>query len=570
MAEDRLFTAVHPFNRDNLFYEVRYSSAPDPFSQMSDIVDVITSLYRRRNQPSSGIIYCRLRGMCDELSKFLRGKGLNAKSYHRGIKSSELEKTLREWEIGGMGEGGVDVVCATIAFGMGIDKSDVRYIIHYDLPKSFEGRAGRDGLPSRCILYYSREDAFRLRGLVSSTHAKRQDAARAISGPEPSQRSVDSLQALIDFAENVDNCRHVSICRYFGETIDPLDVELMKSVCNKMCDVCEWPDKARLRKQNLTEIESFTWTEGGFDDEDGDDFADNCAPAYDSFQTGRGLEMSRALSNSIGKLAAPTGFQSAKRACGEDTGLPNSKRTKHEKEIPPAALVTKPYVSASSLRKPFKVPFKTPFKANAEPPCPQQSDRQDSAGDHGPLDGNGLMNSKATDADSDEVEIVEIFDEHQKLPTQDEELCEVDKQPTDERSIQLPDITIELEASFSQKIPVTVRMKSFGSLRETLHRVVGSWDSDSAFGFMKDMPTDGEARALVLADAAKTIEFSVQTMSATQSGYDDRVNRKLHAIQQLETLGAWATGMADDCEDEDTADAVQAVKGALESWKASR
>ncbi|KAF8547656.1 ATP-dependent DNA helicase [Imleria badia] len=261
MAQDKFFTAVHPFNRVNLHVGwVRYKSAPESHSLMQDILEFIESLHRRRNRPSSGIIYCRKRGMCDELSNYLRVKGLNAQPYHRGISQKTLNKTLKEWEIGGTGEGGVDVVCATIAFGTGIDKSDIRYIIHYDLPKSMEGyyqetgwlslRVNLLGYPARYILYYSREDALRLGRLVSSAHAKRQ-AASSMNGPEPSQRSINGLGALVSFAENVATCRHVSICRHFGETTDTTDDNVMESVCDKMCDVCKYPDRTRQRKTNL-------------------------------------------------------------------------------------------------------------------------------------------------------------------------------------------------------------------------------------------------------------------------------------------------------------------------------
>jgi len=86
MSEERLFTAVHPFNRANLFYEIKYTAALDSVPRMSAVHDFVMTLHRRRARPSSGIIYCRARKTCDELSAFLRGKGISARPYHRGIR----------------------------------------------------------------------------------------------------------------------------------------------------------------------------------------------------------------------------------------------------------------------------------------------------------------------------------------------------------------------------------------------------------------------------------------------------------------------------------------------------
>ena len=86
MDRERLFHVVHPFNRSNLFYEVRYTPAPEPESQMGDVHQLIASLHERRGRPSSGIVYCRQRVQCDELSAYLRGRGINARPYHRGLK----------------------------------------------------------------------------------------------------------------------------------------------------------------------------------------------------------------------------------------------------------------------------------------------------------------------------------------------------------------------------------------------------------------------------------------------------------------------------------------------------
>uniref|UniRef100_D8PXX1 ATP-dependent DNA helicase n=1 Tax=Schizophyllum commune (strain H4-8 / FGSC 9210) TaxID=578458 RepID=D8PXX1_SCHCM len=256
MTDDRLFKALHPFNRANLYYEVRYSCSAT--GQMKDIYDLISRLHERRGRPSSGIVYCRRRDTCDELAEFLRKRGMNARPYHRGIKGPTLDKTLAEWTAGGQVEGDLHVVVATIAFGLGIDKPDVRYIIHYDLPTSFEGyyqetgRAGRDGAPSRCILYYSREDAYNAKKLVQMSLANRASHVGA-NGPAPSQRSVDSFDELVTFAHKADTCRHVAICRYFGEHIDARDPAVVKQYCDKMCDVCKNPDKTRLLQQRLSD-----------------------------------------------------------------------------------------------------------------------------------------------------------------------------------------------------------------------------------------------------------------------------------------------------------------------------
>ncbi|KAI6139327.1 ATP-dependent DNA helicase [Pisolithus tinctorius] len=556
MVEDRLYTAIHPANRANLFYEIRYTSGQDSLARKSDIFEFINTLYKRRGRPSSGIIYCRLRNMCDELSHFLRAKGLKASSYHRGIKSSELDETLKQWQAGGAEKGNVDVVCATIAFGMGIDKGDVRYIIHYDLPKSFEGyyqetgRAGRDGLPSRCVLYYTREDALRVRGLLSRSHAKRQDTARMIGAPEPSQRTGDSFQGLVDYAEDTTTCRHVLICKYLGETIDTADEGLMKSLCDKMCDVCRYPGKVRQRKANLSSVDTSAWMDDGYEDEDelADYFqfpADQAAPEVEESRSPTSHNIS------INTDAGPVGFQSAKRACGGGEVLPDSKRMKHSVPKPPAPLVTRAYSSASSLKKPFKVPFKTPFKASSET---ANADLQPCNVDNGGAGGSLAQKDKDL-ADSDDVQIAE---EHRGSNDSNIESL---SQPTDQPP--LPEVAVELEANFSQKIPLPVRMKAFGSIRKALYQVLSDGSCCNKFQGSA-LPTNTEARVSVLANAAKAIEFCAQTMSATRSGYDDRVNQKLHAIRRLGAVTDKADG--DEDEDEDETDVVLAVKEALDEW----
>lgn len=140
------------FNRPNLKYIVKPKK--NAATAMEDILQVI-----RKYGNASGIIYCLSRNDCDTMAEKLRGERVLASSYHAGLSDTDRETVQKDW----ISEK-IKVICATIAFGMGIDKPDVRFVLHYSLPKSIEGyyqesgRAGRDGEPSECILYYNNRD----------------------------------------------------------------------------------------------------------------------------------------------------------------------------------------------------------------------------------------------------------------------------------------------------------------------------------------------------------------------------------------------------------------------------
>ncbi|KAF9262911.1 ATP-dependent DNA helicase, partial [Marasmius fiardii PR-910] len=403
MDKGNLFKATHPFNRSNLFYEVKYASNPDQTSQMAEICDYICTLHRRRGKVSTGIIYCRTRATCNDLAAYLRGKGMSVKPYHKGIaqalisfigSAATLDKTLAEWtKPGGSAEGGIDAVVATIAFGLGIDKGDVRYIIHYDLPKSFEGyyqetgRAGRNGSVAKCVLYYcksflfvylyqldalitllAREDAVQVRRWVSDSHTRRVMTAEYANGPPPSQRSLSSLSELVKFAEDTNVCRHISICRYFGETIDSNDPEVVKSYCNMMCDVCKYPERTRSRRQALSSEDYASSQAPSVSSYGGDDDDDNVT--HDTRRaegkTGWG-SLSRNGSRfaesgpgnaSASRLGTVGSATSSKRTAAEVVTKPGGepKKPKTRESLAPP-LITKPFNSASDLKKPFKSPF---------------------------------------------------------------------------------------------------------------------------------------------------------------------------------------------------------------------
>jgi ATP-dependent DNA helicase RecQ len=163
----------------------------------------------------SGIVYTLSRKSAESTAEHLRGLGLRAAAYHAGLES-EVRSQVQDDFI----RDDIEVVCATVAFGMGIDKSNVRYVIHRDMPKSPEGyyqeigRAGRDGLDSDCYLFYSWADVVQLERMIAG------------SDSETSHRS--HVRLMYAFAET-QKCRHAGLARYFGETIDR---------CETSCDRC--------------------------------------------------------------------------------------------------------------------------------------------------------------------------------------------------------------------------------------------------------------------------------------------------------------------------------------------
>ena len=183
------------FNRPNLYYEIRDKIHPD-----KDIIKFI-----RANPGKSGIIYCLSRRKVEELSQLLSINGIKAAPYHAGLdaktRAENQDKFLMEE---------IDVIVATIAFGMGIDKPDVRFVIHYDIPKSIEGyyqetgRAGRDGMEGLCITYYSHKDIDKLEKFMQGKPVAEQEIGRQL------------LSETVAYAESY-QCRRKLLLNYFGE-----------------------------------------------------------------------------------------------------------------------------------------------------------------------------------------------------------------------------------------------------------------------------------------------------------------------------------------------------------------
>lgn len=203
---------VASFNRSNLSYEIRPKK-----NSYEDLVD-----YIQGQGGNSGIIYCNSRKSVESLSRKLNNEGFHTLPYHAGLSDSKRhehqERFIRD---------DVDIIVATVAFGMGIDKPNVRFVIHYDLPKNIEGyyqetgRGGRDGLECECILYFSRGDWYKIKYFIDQMSKK-------------SERDIATvkLREMIDYCEST-TCRRKVLLSYFGE-------ELESDNCGG-CDVCLKP-----------------------------------------------------------------------------------------------------------------------------------------------------------------------------------------------------------------------------------------------------------------------------------------------------------------------------------------
>lgn len=207
------------FNRANLRYEVR----PKTKDVLNDIMRIITV----DHQGESGIIYCLSKKQCEEVASHLSRKHkIQAHHYHAGMSAEDRQKIQHYWQLGKL-----QVICATIAFGMGIDKPDVRFVVHHSMPSSLEGyyqetgRAGRDGRVSECVLFYAYRDFTSFMRMVEQTSGSK----------EQIERQQANAKQVVGFCLNRLDCRRSLILSYFGEKFHASD-------CRKTCDTCMNPE----------------------------------------------------------------------------------------------------------------------------------------------------------------------------------------------------------------------------------------------------------------------------------------------------------------------------------------
>lgn len=230
--------------RKNLFYDVYYQNLLDsPFEHLKTFIlsclNTQEESVTKENKPC-GIIYCRTRDQTETLANRLNELGIRAVCYHAGLKQKERLEFQEGWQ-----RGEYPTICATISFGMGIDKATVRFVVHWGVPKdpaSFyqeSGRAGRDGRASKCRIYYNRVDRKAIEFHLSHDLAKAKDKENK---KRKAENAIKAFTKIIEFCETAKECRHRLFSNYFGEA---------PPECKNRCDICRNKKEVEERVRNF-------------------------------------------------------------------------------------------------------------------------------------------------------------------------------------------------------------------------------------------------------------------------------------------------------------------------------
>ncbi|KAK7412041.1 hypothetical protein VNO78_03487 [Psophocarpus tetragonolobus] len=218
------------FNRQNLWYSV--------IPKTKKCLEDIDKFIRENHFDECGIIYCLSRMDCEKVAEKLQECGHKCAFYHASMDPSQRASVQKQWS-----KDEINIICATVAFGMGINKPDVRFVIHHSLPKSIEGyhqecgRAGRDGQRASCVLYYSYSDYIRVKHMLSQGAIEQSpitpgyNRSNMINSGRILETNTENLQRMVSYCENDVDCRRLLQLAHFGEKFDC-------SACQKTCDNC--------------------------------------------------------------------------------------------------------------------------------------------------------------------------------------------------------------------------------------------------------------------------------------------------------------------------------------------
>ncbi|KAK7174205.1 hypothetical protein R3I93_001411 [Phoxinus phoxinus] len=237
-----------PVFRKNLKYDVIFRDLlPEPYVHL--LAFAKEALGGNTAEKGCGIVYCRTRESCEEVAHKLTKLGISAKPYHAGLKAGDRTESQADW----MADK-VPVIVATISFGMGVDKANVRFVVHWNVAKSLasyyqeSGRAGRDGLPSSCRIYYSPKDRDQLGFLIRKEISRKQE--KRGSQKEQDKAPIQDFEAMVAFCEQ-EGCRHATISQFFGN---------QKPNCAGACDFCRDPKLVRAQLARAAVLSTSTGT----------------------------------------------------------------------------------------------------------------------------------------------------------------------------------------------------------------------------------------------------------------------------------------------------------------------